>query len=220
MGQRGISCNSKRAWDSNGFALTCQCCREEAVPPGARKIDHALGLPRAPSSSRNVQVVTRAGHARSSSTASCTAATRSGSRPPSPRATRHRRVPPAAWRGPENLRSRRTQNQARTHPTADRFRLIVVDSATVKPVPARLPGAAHGNTVWPSRISLKQVSTIAEIRSNRCRHPPSPASSTATCTQRGRCYSRTGVPRTIDGSAVARNTSVRTSPDSLRSFPI
>jgi hypothetical protein len=39
----------------------------------------------------------------------------------------------------------------------------VDDSATFKPVPARLPGAAHGNTVLPSTISLKWVSTIAEI---------------------------------------------------------
>ena len=41
------------------------------------------------------------------------------------------------------------------------------DSATVKPVPARLPGAAHGNTVLPSTISLKWASTIAEIRTRR-----------------------------------------------------
>jgi len=40
----------------------------------------------------------------------------------------------------------------------------VDDSDTFQPVPARLPGAAHGNPDLPSTISLKWASTIAEIR--------------------------------------------------------
>ncbi|MFG6443395.1 hypothetical protein ACG0Z3_22120, partial [Roseateles sp. LKC17W] len=44
---------------------------------------------------------------------------------------------------------------------------IVDDSATFKPVPARLPGAATASSVLPSTISLKWASTIAEIRTGQ-----------------------------------------------------
>ena len=44
------------------------------------------------------------------------------------------------------------------------------DSATFKPVPARLPGAATATSVLPSTISLKWASTIAEIRTDPWPH--------------------------------------------------
>jgi hypothetical protein len=51
--------------------------------------------------------------------------------------------------------------------TAARFRLIVDDSDTIQPSTCVLPQRATDGAVSPSTISLKQASTIAEIRNHQ-----------------------------------------------------
>ncbi len=102
-----------------------------------------------------------------SSTGWCTPVTRSNSRPPSPCAMRPKAAPAAPRQSPENSDQVGRSLSSDTALHRRRFRLIVDDSATFTPVPARLPGAASATSVLPSTISLKWASTIAEIRIHR-----------------------------------------------------